>query len=136
MQQVAFVATERHRDLTKARDIIAQFRGRAHVTEQAHMLLVGATTDEFHVVCDAFDLLLDALKDMVGQHAHGLNEGQQVHGHGLSTNAYALQVLEKLGVVKLTGGVGRCIYGVWNEEKAQTADTAGQEAVPGDETRR
>jgi len=83
------------------------------------------------------DEAIECLMDMVRQHADGLREGQDVNGHGLSTHADAILFLEKMGKVKVTGGVGRCIYGVWihGKEETQATDAARSEAVPGDETR-
>src|SRR5581483_5337793 len=73
------------------------------------------------------DEALELLIDMVNQHAHGFNASQDVNGHGLSTNRDAILFLEQMGKVKVTGGAGRCIYGVWtrDQREAQAPDAAG-----------
>ncbi len=53
------------------------------------------------------------LVDMVNQHCLRRDDGSIFAG-GLSANADAMRLLAELGVLKITGGEGRCIYGVWD----------------------
>ncbi len=52
------------------------------------------------------------LVDMVNHHCVRVSDGVVFAG-GLSANADAMRLLAELGVLKITGGEGRCIYGEW-----------------------
>lgn len=53
------------------------------------------------------------LVNMVNQHCLRKDDGSIFAG-GLSANADAMRLLAELGVLKITGGEGRCIYGEWD----------------------
>jgi hypothetical protein len=97
--------------------IVEKVRGNVEASEKSYRLFIGLDNVEAKVLCDLLEEAIEVVEDMVRQHADGLREGQDVHGHGLSTSADALLFLEKIGRVKRTGGSGRCIHGVWVDGK-------------------
>ena len=60
------------------------------------------------------------LVDMVNQHCLRKDDGSIFAG-GLSANADAMLLLAEFGVLKITGGEGRCIYGEWDGWMKRTA---------------
>jgi hypothetical protein len=71
------------------------------------------TIDAIRRVTSIAGALERELVDMVNQHCLRRDDGSIFAG-GLSANADAMRLLAELGVIKITGGEGRCIYGEWD----------------------
>jgi hypothetical protein len=75
-------------------------------------------------VLDLVERLKTELVDMVSQ-ACSEDDGT-LYARGLSSNRDAMYLLEELGLVKITGGVGRCITAEWAGELRRCNTCLGQ----------
>lgn len=115
MKVLTFVCTNPYVDLARFKSVLERIRQNVDQSARTYHAFIGIDHGDATLLCDVAEQALEALEDMVRQHASGLREGQDVNGCGLSTNADAILLLEKVGRLKVTGGQGRCIYGVWND---------------------
>lgn len=81
--------------------------------EDDGLLTYEDTVDAIRRVTSFAGALERELVDMVNQHCLRRDDGSIFAG-GLSANAGAMLLLAELGVIKITGGEGRCIYGEWD----------------------